>query len=177
MEAKNYPLVVTTLEGFERSDELDQLYLEACYLYAEKLYGEDRPYEALPFYQRAADYRDTREKKLERRAYLILGQWESASGSKAVFNADGTCEWMGEKLFFRVSNFSVFTGTDPENMTLTHKLSTIDQNGMSLRDIRTDDDVVYKFTRVGEFDLPDTRLPLPEIETPEERNETPEQTA
>jgi len=151
------------LETLERSEELDRLYQEAAYLHAEKLYSEDKPYEALPFYQRAADYRDTRDKKLERRAYLILGQWESTSGKTAQFSPDGTCELLGEKLYFRVSNFSVFTGTDPETMTVTHKLSAIDKNGMSLRDIRTSEETVYKFTRQGRYDLPDTQLPLPEV--------------
>ena len=47
-------------------------------------------------------------------------------------------------------------------MTITHKLSSIDQKGMSLRDIRNGQDTVYKFSRVGEYDLARTRLPLPQ---------------
>ena len=173
MEKEDYFAVVMELEALERSSELNALYQEAAYLYAEKLYDEDKPYEALPFYQRAVGYRDTKDKKLERRAYLILGQWESTSGKEAVFNPDGTCELLGEKLYFRVNNFSVFTGVDPDSMTVTHKLSAIDKNGMSLRDISTSEETVYKFTRKGEFDLPSTQLPLPEMTEGAIAEETP----
>ncbi len=91
--------------------------------------------------------------KLERRPYLILGEWLSSTGRTAVFRADGTCDLMGEALMFRVSNFSVYTGQNEEDMTITHKLSAITQNGMTLRDIRDGQNVVYKFERVGEWDL------------------------
>ena len=162
METQDYLTAVTALENLERNEELNELYLEACYLQGDRLYADDQPYQALPFYQRAVGYRDTAEKKLDRRAYLILGEWKSTTGKEAVFRTDGTCEILGEKLVFRVSNFSLYTGEKPEEMTLTHKLSTIDQKGMSLRDIRDGQDKVYKFSRVGEFDLDQTVLPLPQ---------------
>ena len=108
----------------------------------------------MPYYQRVGDYRQTAEKKLERRAYLILGEWTSGTGRTAVFLPDGTCDLMGEKLFFRVSNFSLYTGVSADEMTITHKLSNIDKKSMSLRDIRDGQDVVYKFERVGEWTLP-----------------------
>lgn len=176
MEKKDYQTAVAALEGFSLDGlsgeyaDLDDLYLEACYQYAEELYRDGKPYEALPYYQRVGDYRDTAEKKLGRRAYLVLGEWTSTTGKTAAFYADGTCDLMGERLCFRVSNFSLYTGETPENMTITHKLSAIDRTGMSLRDIRDGQDVVYKFERVGEWTLPQAQTadePVPETAGPE----------
>lgn len=160
MEAKDYLSVITALDGFDMTDlpesyrDLPELYNEACYQYAEQLYRDGRPYEALPFYQRVSGYRDVAEKKLTRRAYLILGEWQSSTGKTAAFRSDGTCDLMGETLFFRVSNFSLYTGTEASNMTVTHKLSSIDQTSMSLRDVRDGRDVVYKLERIAEAEAP-----------------------
>ena len=156
MAQQDYPAVIEALEGLSLSElagdykDLPEMYQEACYQYAEQLYRDGKPYEAMPYYERVRDYRDTAEKKLTRRAYRILGQWTSTSGKTALFRPDGTCDLMGEELYFRVSNFSVYTGAAPDTMTITHKLSSIDDNGMSLRDIRNGGDTVYKFTRVTE---------------------------
>ena len=135
--------------------DLPEIYSEACYQYAEQLYREGKPYEALPYYQRVGDYRDTPESTLARRAYLLLGEWTSTTGKTAAFRTDGTCDLMGETLHFYVSNFSLYTGETEDDMTITHKLSSIDKTSMSLRDIRDGQDVVYKFSRVGEWTLPD----------------------
>ena len=127
----------------------------------------------MPFYQRAGDYRSASTDKLPRRVYLVLGEWQSATGKTASFTMDGQCDLMGEKLYYRVSNFSLFTGTDPENMTITHKLSAIDEKGMSLRDIRDGEDVVYKYSRVGDFALPEMEVSWP-VDTTPEKPEEPE---
>ena len=168
MKQKDYLTVVGLLHSYELDAlskayrDLEELFNEACYQQAEKLYRDGKPYEAMPFYQRVGDYRDTADEKLSRRAYLVLGEWESSTGKQAVFRTDGTCDLMGEALHFRVSNFSLYTGPDAENMSLTHKLSSIDEKGMSLRDIRNGQDVVYKFTRAGDFILPQLALPVGE---------------
>ena len=196
MEDQDYPAVIAALEGFAMDDlagsyaDLPEIYNEACYQYAERLYQESKPYEALPYYQRVGDYRDTPESKLERRAYLILGEWTSTTGKTAVFRADGTCDLMGETLHFYVSNFSLYTGVTEDDMTITHKLSSIDKTSMSLRDIRDGQDVVYKFSRVGEWTLPEVTVettsapeeesvvettPAPEPETAAEATPAPEE--
>ncbi|MEG0864516.1 MAG: hypothetical protein RSE58_11675 [Clostridia bacterium] len=160
MKAEDYAAVITTLEGFDTADlpqgykDLSEMYNEACYRYADQLYRDDKPYEALPYYQRIMAYKDVADQKLTKKAYLILGTWQSTTGKTAVFNADGTCDLMGEKLFFRVSNFSLYTGAEQNTMTITHKLSNIQKMYMSLRDIRNGQDVVYKFDRVGTAELP-----------------------
>jgi len=172
MDKQDYEGVVRALQGFEMSalsgsyQDLPELYNEACYQMAEQLYRDGKPYEAIPYYQQVGDYRDARKEKLGRGVYLILGQWESATGKTAVFRMDGTCDLMGETLYYQVSNVRLLTGPDPQHLTLTHKLSRIDENSMSLRDIRDGADDVYKFTRVGEYTLPDMDIPFPEAEAP-----------
>ena len=171
MEQKDYAGVVAALEPFSMEElsgayaDVPEMYNEACYQYAEQLYRDGKPYEALPYYQRVGDYRDTAGKKLERRAYLILGEWVSTTGKTAVFSTDGICDLLGEKLYYRVSNFSLYTGLSEAEMTITHKLSAIDKTYMSLRDIRNGQDVVYKFDRVGEWKLPEAET-APEDDTP-----------
>lgn len=171
MREENYAAVIAAVQEVVQEPlpkayaDLSELYREACYRYAEQLYDAGAPYQALPYYRSAGDYRDAATKKLERRAYLILGEWTSTTGKTAVFRADGTCDLLGETLHFRVSGFSLYTGASAAEMTVTHKLSAIDKESMSLRDIRNGQDVVYKFERVGEWTLPDIEpepLPVPE---------------
>lgn len=60
-------------------------------------------------------------------------------------------------------------------MTITHKLSSIDKTSMSLRDIRDGQDVVYKFSRVGEWTLPEvTAETAPQEESAVEATPAPE---
>jgi len=84
---------------------------------------------------------------------------------------DGTCDLMGETLYFRVSNFSLYTGTAPDNMTITHKISVLDKKGMSLRDQRDGQDVLYKLSRTDDFALP--QMELPQMEQPEDVQSEP----
>ena len=81
---------------------------------------------------------------------------------------------MGETLHFYVSNFSLYTGATEEDMTITHKLSSIDKTSMSLRDIRDGQDVVYKFSRVGEWTLPEVTETTSAEETAAEATPEPE---
>ncbi|MEG2701843.1 MAG: hypothetical protein RSA65_04460, partial [Clostridia bacterium] len=75
---------------------------------------------------------------------------------------DGTCELMGETFFFRVNNFSLYTGASRDAMTVTHKLSSISKTGMSLRDVRDGNDIVYKLTRLGDAEeLQASQTPAP----------------
>lgn len=83
----------------------------------------------------------------------------------------------GETLHFYVSNFSLYTGVTEDDMTITHKLSSIDKTSMSLRDIRDGQDVVYKFSRVGEWTLPEVTVETtsaPEEESVVETTPAPE---
>lgn len=167
-KANDQDAVIRALYGFDLNvlgktySDLAELYAEACFQKAEQLYREGSPYEAIPYYQAAGEKRT--ENKLNRRTYLILGVWQSATEKTAEFRTDGTCDLLGETLYFRVSNFSLYTGTDPESMAVTHKISVLDKNGMSLRDLRNGGDVLYKFSREGDGALPPMTVPEPEAE-------------
>ena len=180
-ERSEYAAAASALDGLELSalptayEDLLELYQSACYQRAEQLYRDGKPYEALPYYQRITDYRDVSSKKLTRRAYLILGDWRSSTGREATFRADGTCDIMGEALYFRVSNFSLYTGATPDAMTVTHKLSTIGQTSMSLRDIRDGNDIVYKMERVADAAV-STPIPLPQVSPAPQASDAPEAT-
>ena len=111
----------------------------------------------MPFYQEAIGYRDA-ESKLKRRAYLILGAWESASGTQAEFRTDGTCTLLGEELYFRVSNFSLMVGTSPDSLESAFQISQLTAKGMSLRDLRDGRNRDYKFTKTAEAEMPAMEL-------------------
>ena len=152
-QRKEYRAAIEALDNFpmanlpQRYKDLPGLYQEACYLYAEELYHDGKPYEALPYYQRIADYKDVADKKLERRCYLILGVWKSIAGKEARFQPDGTCNLMREELSFSVDNYTLLTGTDRENLTPTHRVTSVTRTSLTIRDTRNGQSAVYKFDR------------------------------
>ena len=160
---ENYPAAIRALQDVDRTNlprayrDLEQLYQEACYSYADQLYRNHEPYRAMPFYQEAIGYRDA-ESKLKRRAYLILGAWESASGTQAEFHTDGTCTLLGEELYFRVSNFSLMVGNSPDSLESAFQISQLTAKGMSLRDLRDGQKRDYKFTKTAEAEMPAMEL-------------------
>ncbi len=164
----DYAKAVEALEGFAMTglpkeyDDLPELYNAACYAYAEQLYGQDKPYEALPYYLRILSYKDVLDKKLERRAYLVLGTWTSATGVLAEFRGDGTCNLMGTELFFRVDSYDLLTGKAAEELTPTHRLTTVTQAGMTLRGVADGSNTTYKFTRVSDGRFEPVKRPAPE---------------
>lgn len=170
---QDYAGVIRELQYFEMNvlsqtyEDLPQIFADACLALGDQLYAEGKAYEAIPYYQHAGA-----QDKLDRRAYLILGEWKSATGKTASFRTDGTCDLMGETMYFRVSNFSLYTGASPESMTITHKISVLDETGMSLRDQRNGEDVLYKLTRTSAFELP--RMELPAMDKPENEPEAAE---
>ena len=64
---------------------------------AAALYDAGKPYEALPYYQRIPEYKDVAARKLTRRAYLILGVWESADGQRSA-----ACQTARERVFLLI---------------------------------------------------------------------------
>ncbi len=183
-QRKDYRVVVESLDGLDLASppqeykDLRNLYNQACYAYANLLYGEGKPFEALPYYQRVPGYRDVAESKLTRRIYLVLGTWESATGKQAVFRADGTCNLMGQELYYDVDAYALLTGDSPERLSLTHKISSITQTRMTLRGSEQGS-TVYKFTHIS-AEAPEPAAtpanPLDEMLVQEEDNATPKPT-
>ncbi len=155
MKEKDYKTVIDTLDSGMDLDnlpsdfrDLRELRLDAIYAYAEQLYDADKPYEALSYYQMIPDHKDVSSKKLKRRCYLLLGQWQTDDGKTAVFRPDNTCDIMGEKLCFQVDNYVLMTGESMDALEDTHKLTYLTQKSLTLRDLRGGKSTYAKFTRV-----------------------------
>ena len=154
MGATNYKAVVDILSQVELNDlpkkyrDLDDMYKLANYNYANDLYAEGKPYEALPYYKNVLDYKDVAKKRLARNCYMVLGKWKSKTGVAMEFREDGTCTIDGEELFFNVSGtYSMLTGVTKERLTLTHKVTAVYENDLTLRDIRGGKNTIIKLTR------------------------------
>ena len=158
MKGKDYAGVILAMKDIDTDTlpetfaDLAEIYPEALYEYANQLYQQDRPYEAIPFYLAAEGYGDT-EEKLSRRAYLILGSWENAGGLTAEFRLDGSCNINGEEKYFRVSNFSLLIGDSPEKLGTGFQIFQLTEKGMSIRDLQGDNKT-YKYTRTAEVEWP-----------------------
>ena len=155
MKGKDYKTVVDILSKVELTDlpqkyrDLGDMYSLANYEYANDLYAEGKPYEALPYYKNIPDYKDVTKKRLARNCYMVLGKWTSKTGVNMEFREDGTCTIDGEELFFNVSGtYSMLTGVTKDRLTLTHKVTAVYEKDMTLRDIRDGKNKVIKLTRV-----------------------------
>ncbi|MGN1019410.1 MAG: hypothetical protein ACI4O7_03475 [Aristaeellaceae bacterium] len=159
-------LEVDMTELPEKYAALPDMLREACYQEANRLYAAGKTYEALPFYRMIPGYRNV-DSVLERSCYLILGQWLGADGQTYTFLPDGTCSLNGEKLYFAVSAYAMQTGIAPDALSLTHKVSSIAQNDLTLRDIRDGQNIVIRLTRDEEYVLPELTPELPEVPEPD----------
>ena len=153
MDNKDYKTVVDVLSKVElgglpqKYRRLDDMYNVANYNYANDLYADGKPYEALPYYKNIPDYKDVTSKRLARNCYLVLGKWTSKTGVAMEFRENGTCVIDGEELFFNVNNYSMLTGVTKERLTLTHKVTAVYEESMTLRDIRNGQNIIIKLTR------------------------------
>ncbi len=164
MEAQEYDVAAALLghmdltELPEKYGNLDELYLEANYQQANKLYGDGQVYAALPYYRRIPDYKDVAQ-KLQRTCYLILGTWQTADGSTYLFRADGTCALEGEELYFRAETYALYTGATVEELTQTYSVSNIDATTMTLRDAREGVSRTLRLTKVAEAEVAEVAEP------------------
>lgn len=182
MENKDYAGVVALLKDADLSAlpeayaDLQTLYPTALVEFADQLYQAGRPYEAIPFYQAASAYEDM-DKKLGRRAYLILGSWKAASGEgEAQFRLDGTCTIAGEEMHFRVSNFSLLTGASADDLSRNFQIIRLTEDDITLRDLRGERTHDYKFVKSAGVEFP-AQLPdpLPSLEGAPQAAEEPAQ--
>ncbi len=155
MNAGNYKAVVDVLSQVELTDlpkkykALGDMYNQANYDYANDLYEEGKPYEALAYYKNIPDYKDVTSRRLDRSCYQVLGKWVSKGGIAMEFREDGTCVIDGEELFFNVMGaYSMSTGVTRDRLTLTHKVTAVSAKGLTLRDIRDGKNIIIKLTKV-----------------------------
>ena len=153
MAAGDYLTAIQAMETVERENEsqsygdLERLYQESCYLYANQLYDEKRPYDALPYYRNILGYKDV-ERKLDRVCYRMLGRWVSRTGVEMEFREDGTCTIDGKAYYFRGSQFAFYAGTQPDQLKDDWTIYDCDQHVLSVENNKTK--VQYRMTRVEE---------------------------
>ena len=155
MAQKDYLTVIEALsplqDGFltEKYAEIPSMYKDACYHYANELYNDRKPFEALRYYRLIPDYRDVASYRLEKTVYKLMGQWESDKGQKFEFREDGTCSLDGDEAYYYVPNmYAVNTGTEPDPTTATYEIVSIRQNALTLR--HTKNKTTYRLKRVEE---------------------------
>ena len=141
MGTGDYPLAIASLESVSRENpgsaysDIEDMYREASYKYANQLYDEKKPYEALAYYRRIPDYRDV-EKKLDRVCYRILGKWVSRTGIKMEFRDDGTCTIDGRDYCFYAATYAFYLGDRPEELTAEWKIHRCTSDHLSIENVK-----------------------------------------
>lgn len=154
MKEKNYKAVIEALEGLDRENtgdkyaDIDQMYQEANYLYANELYNADKPYEALKYYRNIPDYKDVSSKKLDRASYRVLGSWKTSKGAAFIFRDDGTCSIEGKEMYFFAKNFTLKAGDRPDELNVSYHIVDSRELRMTLR--HTPSKKLFKLTKVTE---------------------------
>ena len=151
-------------------DELPEKYAylanwltEANYSEGVRLFKAGKPFEALPYLQAVADYKNVKNSYLNQTCYLLLGRWESTSEDREdvfIFYPDGTCSLNGEKLVFSATTYELRTGADEDSLTLTYRVTSIDGQTMVMRDARNGNRLM-RMKRTGDAELPATPTPAP----------------
>ena len=121
----------------EKYADIEDMYNVANYEYANELYADRKPYEALKYYQNIPDYLDVTTSKLDRVCYRILGTWVSSTGIVMEFREDGTCTLDGEDYYFYARNFSLETGSNPDSLKSGWTIHSCNGKSMSLENTRT----------------------------------------
>ena len=164
MEKDEFALTAALLEGVrvdelpDKYADLKDIYQQACYSEAERLYAGGKPYEAMRYYQAVPGYRDA-DSRLEEGCYKILGAWQTGDGKMFVFRPDGTCTMDGEELYFEVNAYWLNTGETPAGMLATHSISSITDREAVLFDMRDGKARQLRMTRVEEEAQPSATLP------------------
>ncbi len=154
MDEKDYAAVIAALEGIELENvsdkyaDIEEIYSEANYCYANELYAQKEPYEALRYYRSIPDYKDVTEKKLNRICYRILGSWVSAKGIKMEFRDDGTCTIDGKDYYFTVNMYAMSVGSRKDDLNQSWQIYSCTEKSLSV--INKNSKTQYKLTRVTE---------------------------
>lgn len=153
MATGDYVTAIEALESVSRQNaseayaDMERMYQEANYLYANQLYDDKKPYEALPYYRNIPDYKDV-PRKLDRVCYRMLGSWISVTGIHMEFKEDGTCTLDGRSYYFFASQYAFFTGDKPDQLRTEWTIHSCTEEVLSIQNNKTN--VQYKLTRVTE---------------------------
>ncbi len=152
MKNKDYKSAIDALEPLDRSNpnekyrNVESIYKNAVYLYANQLYDNKEPYLALPYYRAIPDYKDVARTKLTRTPYRILGVWQTEKGFTMTFREDGTCTIGGRDYLFYARNYLLAAGDRREELNITYNILALSDNQLNLR--RDKPRTLYKMTRV-----------------------------
>ena len=153
LAARDYRTAIDLLSGLDRQNasetygDMERMYQEANYLYANQLYDEKKPYEALPYYRNIPDYKDV-ARKLDRVCYRMLGTWISRTGVVMEFREDGTCTIDGKGYYFRGSQFAFYAGTQPDQLKDEWTIFSCENDVLSVENNKTK--TQYRMTRQTE---------------------------
>ena len=152
MKDKDYKTAIDALEDLDRENtgekyaDVEDIYKEATYQYANALYNDDKPYEALVYYRKILDYKDVSSRRLDRASYRVLGTWQTEKGAVFIFRDDGSCVIEGKEMFFSAKNFTLLAGDRPGELNINYHIVDSREKRMTLR--HTPTKKLYKFTRV-----------------------------
>lgn len=135
----------------ERYAYLKELYLSACYTEGSRLMDAGEDERAYPYLQRCIGYRDT-EALMDRTAWNILGTWRSDSHTY-IIRKSGTVTIDGETFNYSLQGYELLLQDQ-----VAFKLTAIQGDTMTLRDVREEGDTPLTLTRTARDEL----LPLPE---------------
>ena len=154
MEEKDYLTVIEVLSPLrdeyltDAYAQIPAMYQNACYLYANALYNNRQPFEALIYYRQIMNYRDVAN-RVDKAVYRIMGQWETDKGQRFDFREDGTCTLDGQEAYYFVPNmYAVNTGEEPSPTAATYEIVSLKQNALTLRHIKSK--TTYRLKRVEE---------------------------
>ena len=152
MKKKDYKAVIDALSGLditnpgENYQDIPDLYQEAVYQYAEQLYNDLKPYEALVYYRMIPEYKDVTSRKLSRVAYRIIGVWETQKGAQFVFREDGTAKVLDKDMYYFARQYQVRVGSKPDEWSTDYTIVSMREDTLTLRNTKTR--VQYRCTRV-----------------------------
>ena len=128
--------------------DIPEMYQEACYQYANALYADKQPFEALKYYRLIPDYKDVTSKRLKRTVYEIMGTWETSKGVRMEFREDGTCAIDGREYYYSASVYALNLGDRPEELSLAYSIVSNSEKKLTLQHVKQK--TYYRMTRVTE---------------------------
>lgn len=150
-----YAMCVQILRGMDRSDlptkytYLNDLYTQACYAEATRLYNDGQPYAALDYYRDIPGYRNVNT-QMEKPCYMLLGTWTDLKDQVYIFRGDGTCSIAGQEMYFNANGDHLFTGATKDDLKAAYTYNGVTKRNAWLFDDRTGTQVRIYLTRVAE---------------------------
>ena len=154
MDDEDYKTAIDALAGLSRDylndtyDDIPKIYNEAWYRYANELYSQQQPFEALKYYRQIEDYKDVSEKRLDKVVYRIMGKWESSKGAVMEFREDGTCTIDGRDYYYYAGMYALDIGDRADDLEYTYNILSNTKNKLTLRHEKQN--ILYRMDRVTE---------------------------